>query len=55
MLYVDNYRLHLLFMYVLIDFIPLYLPNFVFGLSLTLIQICINPFTKSRIAHLVNK
>ena len=47
-----------LFMYLPIYFILKLVPHVVFGLSFTLIQIFISPFTTSRIAfthHLVNE
>ena len=62
MLNADRYRLQLLFTYLFICynylFIPFSLPQFVLGLSPISFQICINPFTTSRIAfihHLVKQ
>ena len=64
MLNADRYRLQLLFTYLFICynylFIPFSrsLPQFVLGLSPIIFQICINPFTTSRIAfihHLVKQ
>ena len=62
MLNADKYRLQLVFnMYLFVILIYLFLflfLSFVFGLSPTIFQICINPFTTSRIAfihHLVKQ